>query len=167
MGATADRLDFAEAIPIVLRTARAKAVSMMAASGDRAFERDDFVQESLIAVWRRLRRYDPRRSSLQTFIDRIVTSAFRSILRRQRAAKRNGSELFPKSSSVDSQMHIEIQIRLRRAFRGLNPIDRGVARLLLCEYRPAEIGPILRISRTAVYRCIDRIRVATSVEGFA
>jgi RNA polymerase sigma factor (sigma-70 family) len=158
--------DFAEAIPLVLRTARARSASALAANGDGAFERDDLVQEALVAVWRALRRYDSRRSSLRTFIERIVESKIRSLLRRQRTAKRTKRYQSPEPSALEFMVHVEIQIDVHRALRGLAPVDARVARLLLHEYRPAEIGRVLKISRTAVYRCIGRIRAAISKDGF-
>ena len=157
--------DFAEAIPYILRAARASSVSAIAAIGDGALQRDDLVQEALIAVWRRLGRYDSSRASLQTFVDRIVKSTIRTVLRRQRAAKRSKHDRSEEPGSVDFRVQFDVKIDIHRALRCLASLDLRVARLLLREYRPTEIARILKISRTAVYRSIERIRTYIGESG--
>jgi RNA polymerase sigma factor (sigma-70 family) len=48
----------------------------------------DFAQDLIVAALHRLSRYDGRRASLPTFVNRVVRNAARDLLRRRDAAKR-------------------------------------------------------------------------------
>jgi RNA polymerase sigma factor (sigma-70 family) len=49
---------------------------------------EDFAQDLVVAALKRLSRYDGRRASLPTFVNRVVRNAARDLLRRRDAAKR-------------------------------------------------------------------------------
>jgi RNA polymerase sigma factor (sigma-70 family) len=157
--------DFADAIPFAIRSAEAKSsVSLFSRAG--GFGPDDLVQEGLIAVWRGLAGYDPLRSSLRTFAERVVTTKLRSILRSQRALKRTWRDQYSERAPIQVIVNYDVQIGVRVALTRLNSIDTRIARLLLREYRPAEITKILKVSRAGVYRSIARIRLALSDAGY-
>jgi RNA polymerase sigma factor (sigma-70 family) len=49
---------------------------------------EDFAQDLIVAALKRISRYDGRRASLPTFVNRVVRNAARDLLRRRDAAKR-------------------------------------------------------------------------------
>ncbi|MHB0911813.1 MAG: sigma factor [Armatimonadota bacterium] len=50
---------------------------------------EDIEQELYLRLYRLLPKYDPARSSKATFVDRVLTSGTRDLIRRQTAAKRD------------------------------------------------------------------------------
>jgi DNA-directed RNA polymerase specialized sigma24 family protein len=73
---------FEQAYPLARR-----AVQVRAASGAmRAGDREDFEQEALLGLWIALRRYDPSRASLRTFVERVTDNRFASLMRRRRSS---------------------------------------------------------------------------------
>jgi RNA polymerase sigma factor (sigma-70 family) len=129
-------------------------------------DREDLVQEGLISVWTALDRFDISRASLRTFVERVVSNKIGSVLRRARTGKRTQPATY--RSLVESQRYfvsIELHLDLVRVLKTLGHQEQNVARLLE-DHRPAEIARELRISRPAVYRCMDRIREAFAEAGF-
>jgi RNA polymerase sigma-70 factor (ECF subfamily) len=150
--------------PLAQRAAKVRAASAKLSRAD--FDREDLEQEALIGVWSALDRFDVSRASIRTFVERVVANSIASIIRRSRSDKRapRDDDRFHGESPRFS-LTIEVRLDLDRLIANLGRRDRKVARLLE-EYRPAEIARALKISRTAVYRSIERIREVFSEAGF-
>lgn len=58
-------------------------------------ERPDLEQDISLDLWRRLPQYDPARSSLHTFVDRLVRHAQSRLIEGRMAGKRQGIQLVP------------------------------------------------------------------------
>jgi RNA polymerase sigma factor (sigma-70 family) len=142
------------AYPLAQRAAKVRASSTPRYD---YFDRDDLVQEAVAAVLAALDRYDEPRASLRTFVERVASNGIASTIRRARAEKRTSVDYWPVADSPGLSLIVELRLDLSRALGTLGRPERRVARLLE-EYRPAEIARALGISRTAVYRSIDRIR---------
>jgi RNA polymerase sigma factor (sigma-70 family) len=126
-----------------------------------SFDRADLEQELLLAVWLKLRHFDPLRASLPTFVEKVCSTRSASIFRRTKAAKRTPPSLDPpRLRAFDINITVEIQVDFRRALGTLGRADQKIARLLLNHMRPAEIARMLGIPRAGVYRSIERIRAA-------
>jgi RNA polymerase sigma factor (sigma-70 family) len=157
---------FLQAFPFAVRAARARSAAAATVCEAGFIDWEDFMQEALIAVWVALPRFDSTRATLRTFVERIVASKIRSVLRRARAAKRTKRDLPGNATLVwDMVAKIELQLDLLRVLRGLPSRDKQVA-YLACENHPTEIARILRTSRAGVYRSIDRIKTALAAAGF-
>jgi RNA polymerase sigma factor (sigma-70 family) len=150
---------FVQAYPFARRSAQvhAAAVSRIDAV---LLGRDDLIQEALLCLWQALRSYDPTKSSLKTYSERVVTRQVASHLRRCNAKKRTRhDEIEASNSSIELLVRIELRADINRALRELSPLDMHVARLML-HHRPIEVARMLACSRAAVYRSIGRIRAA-------
>lgn len=148
---------FLKAYPLAQRAAgvrSAAAVGVLSASG---IDREDLVQELLLAVWVALAHFDPLRASLGTYIERVIASKTSSAIRRRRTQKRTRLDsVAPTSVPVHMPVTVELRVEVRRALRTLSLADQKMARLLL-HYKPTEIARESGISRAAVYRSKDRI----------
>jgi RNA polymerase sigma factor (sigma-70 family) len=145
-----------------------RAATVRASSAPRYdyFDRDDLVQDAVTAVLAALDRYDEPRASLRTFVERVASNGIATTLRRARAAKRTSVDYWPALEPRGLPLIVELRLDMHRVLRTLEHRERTVARLLE-EYRPAEIARALGISRTAVYRSIDRIREAFVEAGLS
>ena len=76
------------ATPRVQQLIRAKARRIARHAGFRRSDRPDLEQELALHVLKQARRYDARRASVNTFIDRVVNSAVAMILRERSRLKR-------------------------------------------------------------------------------
>src|SRR4051794_2776718 len=73
-------------------------------------DREDMQQEAIVAVWRKLPLFDPTRSSLQTFIERIIASCLISFLRARNAAVRRPSiDAYFYGTVCNSFEHIDLR----------------------------------------------------------
>lgn len=162
-----DREDlFVQAYPFARRSAQVHAAAI--ARLDAVFlARDDLVQEASLRLWEALRRYDATKASLRTYTDRIVDRHVASLIRKRKAKKRTRHDESESAvSSIEMSVRIELRADINRAINDLGRLDVRVARLLLGDYKAAEIARKLRIPRTAVYRSIDRIRAALIEAGY-
>jgi RNA polymerase sigma factor (sigma-70 family) len=149
--------------PLARRAANVRASSVIPRYD--YLDREDLEQDGLVAVLAAIDRYDVSRSSLRTFVERIVSNRTASILRRDRAGKRTQSADYrPPVKSPRLFVTLELRLDLDRVLATLGRRERRVARLLE-EYRPAEVARALGICRAAVYRSIDCIREAFSEAG--
>ena len=155
---------FRQAYPFARRAAQVRSAAASAAHAH--LEREDVEQEVLVRIWIALARFDRRKASLRTFVERVAANSVASSLRRETAKKRTKSK--DHDSVTESRpvlLQIEVRVDFHRALGRLSPTDRRVAGLI-AEEGPARIARILRISRSAVYRSIGRIRVALMEAGF-
>ena len=71
------------------RLIRSKAKGLIGKAGFVESDVEDIEQELRLDVWRRLSRFDPKRSKRETFITRLVEHKLASILEHRRAAVRD------------------------------------------------------------------------------
>jgi RNA polymerase sigma factor (sigma-70 family) len=135
------------AYPLAQRAAKVRASS---ATRFDYFDRDDLLQDAVTAVFAALDRYDERRASLGTFVERVASNRIASTLRHARAAKRTCIDCWPATEPQGLPPIFELRLDIRRVIGMLERRDRRVARLLE-EYRPAEIARIL------VLNCINTL----------
>jgi RNA polymerase sigma factor (sigma-70 family) len=155
---------FEEAYPFARRAAEVR--SRTTPFADDSVDQEDLKQEMLMEIWTALRHFDPDRASLRTFIERIAAAEVVSFMRRAEAKKRTKPADFEfVSTSEDMVITIQLRVDLGRLLKNLDYQDRRVARLLV-EDSPAQVARILRVSRSAVYRSIDRIRGAFLQGGY-
>jgi len=156
-------------------------------------EAADIEQELLMAVHRGCARYDPTRSGLKTFINRVVCNTVAGLIEARKAAKRgsgfgtrsldeeiedeNGNiTSFHESVSANdcfrrvewsgglSELQLDVKIDLTRAIRALPPELREVYERLKVQ-TVSEISQAMRISRGSVYRRIEWIRMIFARKG--
>jgi RNA polymerase sigma factor (sigma-70 family) len=89
--------------PYVTTLIRSKAVRLSRSPGFRRSDQPDLEQELAAHVLRQASRYDAARGSVNTFIDRVVTSAAAMIVRDRRRLKRGSGQ---RAISLD-QTHIQ------------------------------------------------------------
>jgi RNA polymerase sigma factor (sigma-70 family) len=143
-----------------------RAESLVPALRDAAVDRDDVRQEVFITLWAALPRFDPGRASLRTFVERIATTCMVSILRRVTAKKRTQPADYERARDPRQFLvSFEFYLDLDKVLGKLRRRDRRLAQLLL-ENSPAQVARTLRISRSAVYRSIERIRAALLEAGY-
>ncbi|MGO9111119.1 MAG: sigma-70 family RNA polymerase sigma factor [Thermoguttaceae bacterium] len=157
---------FLEAYPFACRAAQVRSATYGRILGALGLDSDDLEQDAMAGLWNVLSRFDPTRASLRTYAERVVATTITSALRRAAATKRVvRDDLALLADPVPLLAQIEIQIDIERALTTLKKKDRRVARLL-AGYRPSEVAKALGISRAAVYRSMDRIRMALCAAGF-
>jgi RNA polymerase sigma factor (sigma-70 family) len=129
-------------------------------------DREDLEQEALVGVWLAIAMsgYDPSRASPRTFAERVVASKLTSALRRVSASKRTPRTRPETRECVDVFVRINFRVDIERVLSKLRKTDKKVLRLLF-ERTPSEVAQILGISRQAVYRSMQRIRIAFRKAG--
>ena len=157
---------FHDAYPLARRAARVHSARWLRALRAAGFDREDLEAACLAEVWLNLGCFNPVRSSLPTFVERIVATKTISFLRRCRARKRTRTDAETTGiSAIPIDVAIPLRVDVRRALALLDDADQKVARMLL-HWRPSEIAKLFGISRTAVYRSLERIREAFTGAGF-
>jgi len=68
---------------------RSKARQLVGRYGFTASDREDIEQELMLDLLQRLPRFDPSRAKRKTFINRVVDNAVASLVKRQKAEKRD------------------------------------------------------------------------------
>jgi RNA polymerase sigma factor (sigma-70 family) len=128
-------------------------------------DREDLEAICIAEVWSKLKRFNPAKSSLPTFVERIVAMKSVSFLRRCRTRKRTRTDIDTIGIvAIPIDVAIPLRVDVRRALASLDGADQKVARMLL-HWRPSEIAKLFGISRTAVYRSLGRIREALTGAG--
>ena len=149
-----------------IRAADVRSVGLKDALRELAFDRDDVRQEMLVRIWIALPAFDPKRGSISTYIEHLVSTSIASLLRRLRTKRRTKpTDVTEPAEPPDVFLSAEFRLDFERLLRDLSPRDRKVFQLL-AENKPAQVARALRISRSAVYRSITRIRKALSTAGF-
>jgi RNA polymerase sigma factor (sigma-70 family) len=156
---------FAQAYPTACRAARVRTAAAVAQAVILSAEREDIEQEILTAVWQRLASYDPKRSSLRTFVELIVASTLASALRSRRKQRGLDGLANDRARNVNTGLvALECWVDIRAAAVPLTNRDRRIA-VLLMEYSAADVGRLLGLSRSTVYAGISRIRIAFKEAG--
>lgn len=123
-------------------------------------EREDLVQDALLAAWLQMRRFDSRRAGLRTFTEIVVRSAIGSSLRKRRHVRDHGLAFDRCVGDASNharaiQRRVDVALVLERC----HPFDRKVA-MLLVDHSPSEVATAMRVARSTVYRSIERLRAA-------
>lgn len=150
--------NFQQVYPLALRAAAVHSAAFALTSFITAEDREDLQQEAAFQVWRALRRFDSRRGSLSTFVDRVVCNQVVSFVRHHRrwslhAARLGGEAVCERCPAALSDLRIDIA----RGLVSLPDKEREVA-LQLMEFPPAEVSRRLRIARSTVYNRMAHIQ---------
>jgi RNA polymerase sigma factor (sigma-70 family) len=150
---------FDDAYPVIRRVAGVRAAAVAKACGLSDDERADFEQDAALHVWRKLAVFDPSRSSLKTFIERIVANQMASAIRRLRAEKRQTLPDECARTHVDCEADsVNLRIDVLRVLDGLRPDQRDVCRML-ADHSATDVSRRAGISRATIYRMIGHLRV--------
>jgi RNA polymerase sigma factor (sigma-70 family) len=181
-----DAVHAALTTPYVTILIRSKAAGLSRTSGFQRGERGDLEQELTAHVLRQADRYDPARSSVNTFIDRVVDSAAAMIVRDRRRLKRGAGlhaisldqthiqkdqrqmslaqvvcedDLRRRSGGAvhDAQQDAELSADLARAMADLTPQQREVA-IRLTRAPEAVVARELGVSRRQMRSVVAAIR---------
>ncbi|MDH3660445.1 MAG: hypothetical protein OEU92_10520 [Alphaproteobacteria bacterium] len=148
-------------------------------------ELEDLEQELMLHAHRRLTCYDPARSDLWTFADRILKNFVANLLASERAKRRGGGCL---TASIDDLSPADELILADWTLGGSKPdqlnclqsvhlrfdLDRGKRLLpahlrvccnLLAEHSPSEVARRLKLARGSLYSRMQTIRRALTAAG--
>lgn len=155
---------------------------------------EDIEQEVSLHVWKRLTSFDPTRSDLVTFVDRIVRRKLVDLARRRRAQRRqpptemlrlleenqtSGSERFPDGENLtatDLRRHRGVSVprcdltALQLDVTGqvdILPAVLGRTSRTLMHYSVSEAAKQLGLSRSTIYAHIGLIRSRFMEAGLA
>lgn len=148
---------FTKAYPFAKRAVAVHCAAFAGSLRAAGFEPQDMEQEILVGLYRALGQFDPHRAALRTFVDRVIASKAISFIRRAALEMRCRKAEFQIPDGTYT-ININLSITIQRAVAQLPPFDGRIARLLLDDYRPTEIARELKVSRSAVYRGMNRIR---------
>jgi RNA polymerase sigma factor (sigma-70 family) len=153
-----------EGLSVALKIAR---IRVRAATRTRVIpttDRDDLVQELLIACWLASDKFDPPKASLRTFLECVITFRLASAIR----TARRRPEMVPLDSasvcSVDGVSGFELRLDVARVLSRLESEDRRVA-LALLECSPTEASRKLGVARSTVYAHIGHLRASFIAAG--
>jgi RNA polymerase sigma factor (sigma-70 family) len=156
---------FHDAYPLARKAARVQSAKWMRLLRASGHEREDLEVVCIAEVWGKLNRFDPTKSSLPTFVERIIATMTISFLRRCRARKRMPADADATGiRAIPIDVAIPLRVDVRRALALLDDADQKVARMLL-HWNPSEIAKIFGISRASVYRAMERIRESLTGAG--
>jgi RNA polymerase sigma factor (sigma-70 family) len=142
-----------EHIGILLKTAYAFAEPL---------DRDDLVQEMLLAVWQALPAFDEQRCKLSTFLYRVANNRALN-WNRSRRRYRHKLQAFQQCPQLVAQPH-EAELRAVRLdwlyalIRRLPPLDRTVLLLHFDQLSHKEIGEVTGMSENNVGVRMHRIK---------
>jgi RNA polymerase sigma factor (sigma-70 family) len=169
IGTGSDRRSLAAPIPrfedAYPHICRAASVRLAGVANLSKSDRQDLEQETLTAVWRALRHYDASRSSLRTFVEKVVSTRLASLFRRRR--RQLHFELIDEHHLIglDGIPTAEFRIDFQRIVAFLSTRDGRLA-ALLADHSPSEASRALGISRSTVYEGMRRIRSAFEHAGY-
>lgn len=169
------------------RLIRFKARQLIGRYGFVRSDRADLEQEFVVHLLERWPKYDPNRSNPDTFVSRLIDRKIASMIRYQRAGKRDYRHLqrSPKSGAATGQPddvafdrrfadsgsctlieHVDVALDVATLKDTLDPIER-----LVCEQPSvasiAEISVSLQLPQTAVRAHIVQIRRRFLLAGIA
>ena len=156
---------FHDAYPLARRAARVHSAKWLHVLRAAGHDREDLEVVCIAEVWGKLNGFNPTKSSLPTFVERIIATKTVSFLRRCRARKRMPTDGDATGiSAIPIDVAFALRVDVRRALALLNDGDQKMARMLL-HWNPSEIAKLYGISRTLVYRAVERIRKALTGAG--
>lgn len=157
--------EFERAFPHAWRAASIHTTKFLAKHQQLVADREDILQDVMLGLWREIPNFDPKKSSLRTFVERVVQSRTASAVRDRRTLKRSATVPLttePISPSASSNVHLRIDVE--RLIARLAPFDQLVAEALI-ERTSAEAARVLGVSRSTLYLAIGRIRAAFQAGG--
>jgi RNA polymerase sigma factor (sigma-70 family) len=150
---------FDQAVPLVRRAAEVRTAATRCPA-----DREDLVQECLIACWSAWRQFDSTRSGPRTFCERVVTNRLVS-LHRSRCRRPRHAPLAGHLTEEDRRLwRFELRADVVRALAAVGRQDRMLASAL-AELSPSQTSQLLGLSRPAIYRAIGRLRQAFVAAG--
>jgi RNA polymerase sigma factor (sigma-70 family) len=157
--------EFDEAYPLIRRVASARATAVARTWGLSQDERDDLEQDATLDLWRKLGMFDPSRSSLKTFIERVVANQMTSAIRRMRALKRQAQPDECARMQVDCEADsVNLRIDVLRVLNGLRPDEQYICRML-ADHSAIDVSRRAGISRATIYRMIGHLRIVFTEAG--
>jgi RNA polymerase sigma factor (sigma-70 family) len=135
----------------------------------------EFAQEALLRLWRRAETFDPRRSTLSTWLFRVTRNLYIDHLRgeplwsgiEEGMARLEQESAEPACSTTES---FTDQVRLRRAIDGLPATEARLIRMSYLEAKShseiaAELGMPLGSVKSCLRRAFARLRVDMGVSS--
>jgi RNA polymerase sigma-70 factor, ECF subfamily len=161
---------FEQAYSAASRVAAVRAARIVALYRLPNEDRQDLKQEALLELWRKAPAFDEGRASWRTFAERVVANRLASRLRHMHSSRAGygkedpleGLEL-PDSARYDD---IDLQTDVIRVLDGLSRLDRSVGQSLM-DHTAIETSRRLRVSRSTVYRSMERLRAAFTEAGLS
>ena len=130
--------------------------------------RIDLAQEAFLELWRKRTAYDPSRGSERAFAERVIANRMISLMRSMHSAR---SGQF-RETHLDSALAwpapddgTDLRLDVWSVLASASQFDRRVA-MYMIEHSPTETSRGLRVPRAAVYRAVERLRVAFRAAGF-
>jgi RNA polymerase sigma factor (sigma-70 family) len=133
-------------------------------------DRRDLKQEALLELWRKAALFDARRASWRTFAETVVANRLTSFMRTVHAGRREHG----RNESLNEHKRFlpapddcfDLRADIQRVLAGVSRFDRAVA-LSLIDYSSSETSHRLSVSRSTVYRSIERLRAAFTAAGLS
>ena len=154
--------------PQISALIRRKARILSRSFGFKLGDEEDLRQELTLHIIEKLRRHDPKRAAVGTFVDRLLDSKAVDLLRYVLARKRNRRREEPPDADVPdrdleelrdkawSLERVELAMDVWEALADLPEELREVAALLMV-YGQADVARMTRLSREQVRRMERRI----------
>jgi len=126
-------------------------------------EQQDLIQEAALQCWARFGAFDPARAALSTYIELVVASKMTWLIRARLAAKRSSGTVEsltdldgePVAHTPDLCLRLDVFRTLSRL-----PVAAQEVVLMLADDSPTDVSRATAISRTAIYRIIQKARAA-------
>ncbi len=158
-------VSFDHAYPLALRVAEVRVAGALAIGKLTAAEREDWIQELLLAAWRALPRFDSARASLRTYIERVVANRCCTLVWAQHPGTHEPLEAHEQRlSTLDGIPGLERRIDVQRLLDSLAAPDQELARAL-SDHNVAGAARHLGRSRTSLYPRIRAIRAQFAGAG--
>ena len=125
-------------------------------------EAEDVAQDTFLKVWRNIRRYDPERARLETWVSKIAVNASYDRLRKRREAQIPDAAPEPADGAPDAEDQLtglDAAARVRQAVNALP--ERQRLALELCHFQELsniEAAAIMEVSVEAVESLLARGR---------
>lgn len=142
----------------VLRAAQIRSRAAVATGAIPLADREDAIQDALFACWRALASFDPTRASLQTYLERVISSRLTSFIR----ANKHFHFLCPLDLAADHRAdpfseRLGLRSDIQRLLRTCSNSEQRLA-MLLMESTPTEASERLGIARSTIYERIRKLR---------
>jgi RNA polymerase sigma factor (sigma-70 family) len=157
---------FDDLYPMIRRVAGVRAAMVARMCGLSYDERADLEQDAALEAWRKLSVFDSSRSSIRTFVERIISNQMASAVRRLRAQRRQAPAYNRTTLRyADCEAgNVDLRVDVLRVLNILRPEQRDVC-LMLAVHSPTEISRRAGISRTTIHRMISHLRIAFTDAG--
>jgi RNA polymerase sigma factor (sigma-70 family) len=153
--------------PVLAALIRSKAAKLAKLARDPAIDRDDLVQQLLLALLERRPKYDPARGTPVGFGFQVVQNASVSLLRKLRAEKRAPRGVPESLRGVADNREPDENLRdVGEALRGLELDERSIA-TLLARLPVTEVAHESGVCRGTVYSRRRAIREQFENAGLA